>query len=906
YGEDTGWGFFVGWQDRQGILAIGTAWPGSGTVTMTGGTVNVGVHVEVGAWGGKGVLDMTGGEMNITQGIYCPTFWWGGDGGGGRINLHGGTINARYIVMTEDPYGGTGRMDVTGGEMILDRNDEPKLQDIADGSVENMSITAYGVPDGNIITDSNYGAALGKRADLSIDYDVSIEGKTIIQAFTTEPNQAWNPSPPDGAANVKGPASALENPVLSWSAGANAATHEVYLGTSFADVNGATTGSGYPLYRGSQSLADVNYPVPEDLEAQETYYWRIDEVNGAMWKGDVWSFTIANLGKASYLSPADKATDVPILTKPSWTSGIYTDEHHVYLSTALSDVNGRNPAARTILPALTEEHDPGALDFVTQYYWAVDEVNGVNTWPSEVLTFTTDDHLVVDDMDSYGLIADYIYEIWTDGYNATPDNGTTSSVYLQTGAADANYVVDGNSMKVVYDNDKAGSGSLPRYAEVSASTSNLEVGSDWTIGDAKAAHMQFIGVADNGADPIYFGLEDSDSSAFVYYDSCDVNAITVEQWHDWYIDLEDFNSAGVDLDDIQMVYLGIGTRGSTAKTGDGEVYFDDIRLYPARCVDTYSYGFGDLTGDCVVNNYDLEIMSQDWLIQDYNVLGYTGTLTDFNNPDSAWQTGYDGNNALYFVGNVDSNGNLDCNHGGAPLEPAPPTSHVVCPPLGLTSDTVSMTAWIKLDGPQCGFGQGIIFMRQDAPATGMNIFLDVNGNPELAYHWDDEGWDFSSGLNLPENTWTFVGMVVTSGGCTLYMDSSSELDPAGGGGLKPVSFDSQLWLGRDLEWSGQSRNFRGWIDDARVYDIALSVSDINYVRTGIGTPPASEPYAWYKLDESSGTTASDAAGSAVNYFPVLSRANFVDPEPEYQRAVNFRDYCVIADSWLEQILFPLP
>ena len=68
-----------------------------------------------------------------------------------------------------------------------------------------------------------------------------------------------------------------------------AATHDVYFGTSFDDVNDG----GETLVSQGQSAATFD---PEGaLEFGATYYWRVDEVNSApdntVFRGDVWSFT---------------------------------------------------------------------------------------------------------------------------------------------------------------------------------------------------------------------------------------------------------------------------------------------------------------------------------------------------------------------------------------------------------------------------------------------------------------------------------------------------------------------------------------------------------------------------------------------------------------------------------------
>ena len=95
--------------------------------------------------------------------------------------------------------------------------------------------------------------------------------------------KAFNPNPVEGAAGVD------PNTILGWSPGKDAASHDVYLGTDYNDVNDADVGS--PEYRGN---FDVSHWDPCELELMTTYYWRIDEVNDSnLWKGYVWSFETA-------------------------------------------------------------------------------------------------------------------------------------------------------------------------------------------------------------------------------------------------------------------------------------------------------------------------------------------------------------------------------------------------------------------------------------------------------------------------------------------------------------------------------------------------------------------------------------------------------------------------------------
>ncbi len=103
--------------------------------------------------------------------------------------------------------------------------------------------------------------------------------------------KAYNPDPPDGALYEDTWAS------LSWTAGDFAASHDVYFGDNFEDVNNGTGGT----FQGNQAATFFiagfwGFPYPDGLIPGTTYYWRIDEVNdtepNSPWTGDVWSFTI--------------------------------------------------------------------------------------------------------------------------------------------------------------------------------------------------------------------------------------------------------------------------------------------------------------------------------------------------------------------------------------------------------------------------------------------------------------------------------------------------------------------------------------------------------------------------------------------------------------------------------------
>jgi len=82
--------------------------------------------------------------------------------------------------------------------------------------------------------------------------------------------------------------------LLSWTPGEYAQTHDVYLGTVLDDVNDASRSAPMGVLI-SQGQTAASYAPDGLLELGQTYYWRIDEVNGApdntIFKGELWTFT---------------------------------------------------------------------------------------------------------------------------------------------------------------------------------------------------------------------------------------------------------------------------------------------------------------------------------------------------------------------------------------------------------------------------------------------------------------------------------------------------------------------------------------------------------------------------------------------------------------------------------------
>ncbi|MHC4119896.1 MAG: LamG domain-containing protein [Planctomycetota bacterium] len=121
-------------------------------------------------------------------------------------------------------------------------------------------------------------------------YDHALGADEVRTAMSiAAPPKAWAPSPNDGASLPQTWAT------LSWMPGESADSHDVYFGEDFDDVYAGTGGT----FRGNQVANEFlvglpGHPCSQGLVVGVTYYWRVDEIDGAVThKGDIWRFTAA-------------------------------------------------------------------------------------------------------------------------------------------------------------------------------------------------------------------------------------------------------------------------------------------------------------------------------------------------------------------------------------------------------------------------------------------------------------------------------------------------------------------------------------------------------------------------------------------------------------------------------------
>jgi F5/8 type C domain-containing protein len=263
--------------------------------------------------------------------------------------------------------------------------------------------------------------------------------------------------------------------------------------------------------------------------------------------------------------PADGAVEVASDAVLSWRAGREAVSHEVSLS---SDEAAVVSGAALVATVDQSSHTPGSLMFGTTYYWKVTEINEaevVSAWDGDLWTFTTQEYAVIDDFEGYNDDDNRIYDTWIDGWV----NETGSTVgYVEAPFAERTIVRDGwQSMPLAYDNAQA-----PFYSEASRTWT---VAQNWTTGGADSVRLFFHGSADNTVASLYAAIADSAGNVAVVTHP-DSDAVLATDWQAWTIPLSEIATAGVNLDAVEMLYIGLGDRDNPTSGGAGLIYIDDI------------------------------------------------------------------------------------------------------------------------------------------------------------------------------------------------------------------------------------------------------------------------------------------------------------------------------------------
>ncbi len=253
-----------------------------------------------------------------------------------------------------------------------------------------------------------------------------------------------------------------------------------------------------------------------------------------------------------------------------------------------------------------------------------------------------------------------------------------------------------------------------------------------------------------------------------------------------------------------LVSIGTPTNGAVVSNGNGtwtftsEAGFEGEATIPYTVKNGYNNTF---SGNIKVSVTGKELVAFYTFDDDHR----TGNaIKDMSGPDK-----YDSSNINAKLGLAGYVGqSVYCGGAG---------NYVEIPPLNLDSNTVTMTAWIKRSGSQQSYA-GILFSRAGSTTAGMNFKGTTN---QLGYHWNGSAgsYNFVSNLDIPDNEWTFIALVIEPSKATLYVNDKSVVNNVS---HDIEEFDGITYLGRDYSY----RSFKGYADEVTVWKRSLESNEI--------------------------------------------------------------------------------
>jgi hypothetical protein len=455
-----------------------------------------------------------------------------------------------------------------------------------------------------------------------------------------------------------------------------------------------------------------------------------------------------------------------------WRAGREAATHDVYVS---ADEQAVIDGTAPVVNVTETSHGPLALDLDTTHYWKVNEVNEAeipSTWESAIWSFTTTDHLIVDDFESYNDLeegefgSNRVYLAWLDGYEV-PTNGSLVG-HDNAPFCEQTIVYSGKqSMPLAYSNT----------GEAASSEAELTLtpAQNWTEAQVKTLAVHFHGTEGNTGQ-LYVKI----NGTKVPYDG-QANNLALTGWQAWNIDLA---SSGASLQNVTKLAIGIDGNGAS-----GTLYVDDIGLYargrefitPSEPDDNRLIGHWKFDGDT----------------QDSSGKGNHGTSAII---PAVFVAGKVGSNAMDFQG----------------------SDYVVIDGVAddITSTDITINIWIKSTQSD----EGELVAANDSASGHPFMFGLQSGNPYV-----NDGSDTAFAPPVNDDQWHMLTYVRDGSTGHVYADGLLRgTYPAG------FSLDSVTRWSIGQEWdssdsSDPSNFYTGAVDDVRFYDYPLSEGEVGWL-----------------------------------------------------------------------------
>jgi hypothetical protein len=317
-------------------------------------------------------------------------------------------------------------------------------------------------------------------------------------------------------------------------------------------------------------------------------------------------------------------------------------------------------------------------------------------------------------------------------------------------------------------------------------------------------------------------------------------------------------------------------------------------------------------------------MQDDWLVSDYNTIGWDGILSEsFETSSTGWVNDPNRGRVLEFEGRYDSNDWVDIDDYALPR-----------------FQNRTIVVWIKNNGIQedtyrtnvfnSDYSPGEIELSIGAAGAGSTRQGKLEGRlgdckmmrvPESAL--DVNEWNLGAlviGNLSPDANWVY---------CQLILNGVMIADNTGFGHGSGSAVDLTIPAHTDesldsanigSSGEGDGRFINASLDNFRIYDYNMTVQDVNalyMLERGNSTVTYKEPnlIIWYKFNETSGRYAEDSGRDKDEhiYHANHEESNIVekDPpgppyDPDNKDIVNLLDYGALADNWLVEKLWPEP
>ncbi|WP_428656082.1 LamG domain-containing protein [Runella sp.] len=168
--------------------------------------------------------------------------------------------------------------------------------------------------------------------------------------------------------------------------------------------------------------------------------------------------------------------------------------------------------------------------------------------------------------------------------------------------------------------------------------------------------------------------------------------------------------------------------------------------------------------------------------------------------------------------------------------------------------TFTMEAWVNYSG-----SNSTIVDKGDYDFLWqLNANTNVNGSAnKMGFYDKNTGWFYANTI-VPQNTWTHVAITFNNGTITFYINGMNAGTASSVGHHQD---NLPLNIGRQQPTACQCNHFNGTMDELRIWNVARTQTEIenNIYNSVAGN--STGLVAYYKFDEASGTTVTDATGN---------------------------------------------